>query len=39
MALGLTQPLTDMSTMNLGGGKGQPARKANSLTDICERIV
>jgi hypothetical protein len=25
MALGLTQPLADMSTTNLPGGKGRPA--------------
>jgi hypothetical protein len=43
MALGLTQPLTEMSTRNLpwggGGGKGRPARKADNLTAICEPIV
>jgi hypothetical protein len=38
MALGLTQRLTEMSTRNLPGGKGQPARKAD-LTAICEPIV
>jgi hypothetical protein len=32
MALGLTQPLTGMSTRDLPGGKGRPARKADSLT-------
>jgi hypothetical protein len=31
MALGSTQPLTEMSTRNLPGGKGRPARKANNL--------
>jgi hypothetical protein len=36
MALGSTQPLTEMSTRNLPGGKGLPARKADSLTAICE---
>jgi hypothetical protein len=38
MALGSTQPLTEMSTRNLPGGggvKGQPARKADNLTAIC----
>jgi hypothetical protein len=35
MALGSTQPLTEMSTKNLPGGKAQPA----SLTAICEPIV
>jgi hypothetical protein len=38
MALGSTQPLTEMSTMNLLGGKGRPERKAD-LTAICEPIV
>jgi hypothetical protein len=36
MALGSTQPLTEMSTRNLSGGKGRPARKADNLTAICE---
>jgi hypothetical protein len=36
MALGLTQPLTEMSTKNLPGGKGRPAPKADKLTAICE---
>jgi hypothetical protein len=39
MALGSTQPLTEMSTMNLPGGKGRPVRKADNLTAICEPIV
>jgi hypothetical protein len=39
MALGLTQPLTEMSTRNLPGGKERPAHKANNLTAICEPIV
>jgi hypothetical protein len=41
MSLGLTQPLTEMSTMNLNlpGGKGLPVRKADNLTAICEPIV
>jgi hypothetical protein len=34
MALGLTQPLTEMSTRNLSGGKGRRARKADNLTAI-----
>jgi hypothetical protein len=38
MALGLTQSLTEMSAMNLGGGKGRPARKADNLTAISEPI-
>jgi hypothetical protein len=39
MALGSTQPLTEMSTRNLPGGKGRPVRKADKLTAICEPIV
>jgi hypothetical protein len=41
MALGSTQPLTEMSTRNLrgGGGKWRPAHKADNLTAICELIV
>jgi hypothetical protein len=34
-----SQPLTEMSTRNLPGGKGRPAHKAESLTAICEPIV
>jgi hypothetical protein len=39
MALGSTQPLIEMSTRNIPGGKGRPARKADNLTAICEPIV
>jgi hypothetical protein len=39
MAQGSTQPLKEMSTRNLPGGKGQPARKADNLTAICEPIA
>jgi hypothetical protein len=39
MALGSTQTLTKMSTRNLPGGKGRPARKDDKLTAICEPIV
>jgi hypothetical protein len=39
MALGSTQPLIEMSARNIPGGKGQPARKADNLTAICEPIV
>jgi hypothetical protein len=39
MALGSTQPLTEMSTRNLPGGKKQPARKADNPTAICEPIM
>jgi hypothetical protein len=36
MALGSTQPVLEMSTRNLPGGKGRPARKADNLTAVCE---
>jgi hypothetical protein len=39
MALESTQPLTEMSTRKLPGGKRRPARKADKLTAICEPIV
>jgi hypothetical protein len=39
MALGSTQPLTEMGTRNLPGGKERPAREADNLTAICEPIV
>jgi hypothetical protein len=39
MALGSTQPLTEMSTSNLPGGKGWPGRKVSNLTAICESTV
>jgi hypothetical protein len=39
MALVSTQSLTEMSTRNLPGGKGRPARKPDNLTAICEPIV
>jgi hypothetical protein len=38
MALGSTQPLREMSTRNLPGGKERPARKADNLTAICESV-
>jgi hypothetical protein len=38
MALRSTQPLTEMSTRNLPGGKWWPARKAD-VTAICETVV
>jgi hypothetical protein len=38
MALWSTQPLTEMSTRNIPGGEGRPARKAD-LTAICAPIV
>jgi hypothetical protein len=39
MALVLTEPLTEMSTRNISGGKGRPALKVDNLTAICEPIV
>jgi hypothetical protein len=39
MALGLTQPLTELSTRNLPGGKKRPACRADNLAAICEPIV
>jgi hypothetical protein len=39
MALGLTQPLTEMSTRNLPGVKGWPTREADNVTATCEPIV
>jgi hypothetical protein len=39
MALGSTQPLAEMSTKNLPGGRGRPARKADNLASIYEPIV
>jgi hypothetical protein len=38
MALGSTQPLTEMNTRNLPLGKERPARKADKLTAICQTI-
>jgi hypothetical protein len=39
MGLGSTEPLTEMSTRDLRGGRGRPERKADNLTAICEYIV
>jgi hypothetical protein len=39
MALGSTQPLTEMSTRNLPGGKKRPARRADILAAIYEPNV
>jgi hypothetical protein len=36
---GSTKPLTEISTRNLPGGKGRPARGADNLTAIYEPIV
>jgi hypothetical protein len=38
MALGSTQPLTEMSTRNFPGGKGRPARKAAALSPSVSRL-
>jgi hypothetical protein len=38
MALGSTQPLTEMSTRNLPGGKGRLERKSDNHAAICEQI-
>jgi hypothetical protein len=34
MALGSTQPLTEMSTRNFPGGKKRPTRRAGNFTAI-----
>jgi hypothetical protein len=39
MVLGSTEPLTEMNTGNIPGGKGWPVRKVDNLTAICEPIV
>jgi hypothetical protein len=39
MALGSTQPLTEMNIRNLPGGKKWPARRADNLAAICEPNV
>jgi hypothetical protein len=39
MALGSTQPLTEMSTRNFPGVKKRLARRADNFTAICEPIV
>jgi hypothetical protein len=36
MSLRSAQPLTEMSTRNLPGGKGRPAQKADNFTAIIE---
>jgi hypothetical protein len=38
MALGLTQPLIEMSTRNLPVGKGQPAHKADNSPPSVNRL-
>jgi hypothetical protein len=39
VALGSTQPLTEMSTWNLPGGKKRPARRSDNIAAICEPNV
>jgi hypothetical protein len=39
MALESTEPLKEMSTTNLAGADGRPAREADNFTAICEPIV
>jgi hypothetical protein len=39
MAQGFTQPVTDISTRNLPGGKERPGRKADNFTAFFESIV
>jgi hypothetical protein len=39
MAPESTQPLTEMSTGNLPGGKKRPARKADNLSAIYDPII
>jgi hypothetical protein len=36
MALGSTQPLTEMSTRNFSRGKKRPAGRADNFAVICE---
>jgi hypothetical protein len=38
MTLGSTQPLTEMSTRNLPGGKGRPANNVDNLTPSVSRF-
>jgi hypothetical protein len=35
LALGSTQPVTEMSTRNLPRGEGRPAHKDDNLAAIC----
>jgi hypothetical protein len=37
-ALGFTQPLIEMSTKNIPGGKARPARKADNFPDVFSRL-
>jgi hypothetical protein len=38
MSLGSTQPLTEMSTRNIPGGIGRPARTADNITQSVSRM-
>jgi hypothetical protein len=38
MALGLTQPLTEMGTRNISWGEGRPVRRADNLTTFMCRL-
>jgi hypothetical protein len=38
-SMGSTQPITEMSTRNLPGGKERPAHMTDYLTAICEPTV
>jgi hypothetical protein len=39
MAVGLMEPLTEMSIRNIPGGRGWPSLKADNLIAICEEVV
>jgi hypothetical protein len=39
MALGSTQPPTEMSTRKFPGGKKRPARRSDNLAAVCEPNV
>jgi hypothetical protein len=39
MVEGSTQPLREMSSRNLPGGKGRPERKADNLAAICANYL
>jgi hypothetical protein len=39
IAVGSTQPMTEMSTRNLPGTKGRLVHEADNLTAICEPVV
>jgi hypothetical protein len=39
MAMGSSQPITEMSTKNLPGGEKRPARRADNLVAVCEPNV